>query len=180
MPYKFRTISILQWAGKKLKLRIWSSRWKEEKEMEVESLEKRDTGLDSRRLQKVKRQISRTRQRSSIRGRKSSRNTMTREQANRRGSVSLSSIPARSLSPRGIPPEGGWGEEDFFWPLADSASDKVSRGAGAERVTRPFVNNLVKVANCSGLFPPPVFVEGATGIRQKTHRSATGHSNACL
>lgn len=84
--------------------------------MEVESLEKRDTGLDSRRLQKVKRQISRTRQRSSIRGRKSSRNTMTREQANRRGSVSLSSIPARSLSPRGIPPEGGGVGRTSFGP----------------------------------------------------------------
>lgn len=85
--------------------------------MEVESLEKRDTGLDSRRLQKVKRQIfSRMRQRSSIRGRKSSRNTMTREQANRRGSVSLSSIPARSLSPRGIPPEGGGVGRTSFGP----------------------------------------------------------------
>jgi len=29
-------------------------------------------------------------------------------------------------------------------------------------------------------FPSLVFVEGATGIRQKTHRSATGHSNASL
>ena len=53
--------------------------------------------------------------------------------------AALDSI-ARSLSPRGIP------EGDFFRPLADSASDKVLRRAGAERVTRPFVNNLVKVA----------------------------------
>lgn len=160
--------------SKKLKLQISPTRWKEEKEIEVESLEKRDTRLDSRRLQKVKRR-SRTADRRFEEGNPPG----TRWRANRRtdGSVSLSSIPARSLSPRGIPQRG---RGDFFWPLADSASDKVSRGAGAERVTRPFVNNLVKVANYSGLFPPPVFVEGATGIRQKTHRSATGHSNACL
>ena len=46
------------------------------------------------------------------------------------------------------------------------------------------VDNLVKVVNRrTGLPVPPfplVFVEGATGIRQKTYQSATGHSNTGL
>lgn len=181
MPYKFRTISILQWAGKKLKLRIWSSRWKEEKEMEVESLEKRDTGLDSRRLQKSKKADLLPNEAEIVDSRKEilqEHDDARTGEPTRLGFAQLDSS-AFTFATRNSS-RGGWGGEDFFWPLADSASDKVSRGAGAERVTRPFVNNLVKVANCSGLFPPPVFVEGATGIRQKTHRSATGHSNACL
>lgn len=92
--------------SKKLKLQISPTRWKEEKEIEVESLEKRDTRLDSRRLQKVKRR-SRTADRRFEEGNPPG----TRWRANRRtdGSVSLSSIPARSLSPRGIPQRGRGG-----------------------------------------------------------------------
>lgn len=82
--------------------------------------------------------------RSSIRGRKSSRSTMTREATAR---FRLGSIPARSLSPRGIPGGGGL----LLAPGRLSVGRGVGWGGGAERrVTRPFVNNLVKVANHSG------------------------------